>query len=174
MSAVKRVAFHAYGPLTWLGLAAAAIAALADQATKLWLIEGFHLGARRVVPLAPVLDLRLIWNSGISYGLFQQESPEWQWVLLGVKVLAVVLLWLWLSHARTRWSAVSLGLIISGAIGNGIDRVAYGAVADFLHFHVGDFSWYVFNVADAAIVVGVAGLLVEAVLGERARPAGEA
>ncbi len=171
MSGWSRLGSYLYGPLTAVGVAVAVLAAAVDQATKLWLIDVFDLASRRVVALAPVLDLRLVWNPGISYGLFQQESPEWQWVLLAVKTAAVVLLWSWLAHARSRLSAVSLGLISGGAVGNAVDRVIYGAVADFVHFHVGGFSWYVFNVADAAIVAGVAGLLLEAVLGEHARPA---
>jgi signal peptidase II len=166
MIKISRAARYVHGPMTWLGLATAAAAAAVDQATKVWLIEVFDLGARRVVELAPVLDLRLVWNSGISYGLLQQESLGWQRVLLAVKVVAVVLLWGWLAQARTRLTAVSLGLIIGGAVGNAIDRLAYGAVADFVHFHLGSLSWYVFNAADTAIVAGVAGLLYEAVLGQ--------
>ncbi len=175
MEAMKRTASRAYGPFTSVGLAAAILAALVDQATKLWLIDVYRLGARHVVPVAPVLDLHLIWNSGISYGLFQQESPEWQWVLLGVKVLAVALLWIWLAHARTRLTAVSLGLIIGGAIGNGIDRLAYGAVVDFALFHIEIggtvYNWYIFNLADVAIVAGVAGLLYDSFFGAHAAKA---
>jgi signal peptidase II len=154
-----------------LGLAAAAAACLADQALKLWLLLGFGLAQKGVVPLAPVLDLRLIWNTGISYGLLQQQSPLGGLILLLGKLVAVVLLWVWLARTHTRLAALSLGGIIGGAIGNGIDRLAYGAVADFVHFHLGSFSWYVFNLADAAIVAGVAGLLYDAFFGGRAAKA---
>jgi len=153
---------YLFGPLSGLGLAAALAAGLADQALKLWLLFGFGLAQRGVVPLAPMLDLRLIWNPGISYGLLQQQTPLGGLILLLGKAAAVVLLWVWLARTRTRLSALSLGLIIGGAIGNAVDRLAYGAVADFVHFHVGSFSWYVFNLADAAIVAGVIGLLYEA------------
>ena len=92
--------------------------------------------------------------------------------MLGLKLVAVVLLWVWMPRITTRWSALSLGLIIGGAVGNAIDRVAYGAVADFAHFHITtatwNFSWYVFNLADVAIVVGVAGLLYESLFGDSA------
>jgi signal peptidase II len=145
-----------------LGVTVALLACLADQITKIWILYIFDLGARRVVPLAPVLDLILIWNSGISYGLFQHESPRWQWILFAVKALAVGLLWVWLTRAGSRLAAIALGLIIGGALGNAIDRLLYGAVADFVHFHIGTFSWYVFNVADTAIVAGVVGLLYDA------------
>ena len=93
-------------------------------------------------------------------------------MLLAVKIVAVVLLWVWLARARDRLTALSLGLIIGGAIGNGIDRLAYGWVADFVYFHITTahwrFSWYVFNLADAAIVAGVIGLLYESLRGDRA------
>jgi signal peptidase II len=162
-----------WGPLTGLGVAAALISAAADQALKLWLIFAFDLGARGIVTLTPFLDLVLTWNKGISYGLFQQDGPLGQWALLALKVIAVMLLWIWLARASARLTAVSLGLIIGGAIGNAIDRFAYGAVADFLLFHLttADFSfkWYVFNLADVAIVAGVIGLVYETLLGSAAK-----
>jgi signal peptidase II len=155
---MHRTRLSLLGPLTGLGVAVAAIACALDQATKLFLLRVIDLGRVGVVALSSVLDLRLVWNPGISYGLFQHESAEWQWALLAIKAVAIVLLWAWLAHARSKLTAVALGLIIGGALGNGIDRLSYGAVMDFVHFHVGSFSWYVFNVADSAIVVGVAGL----------------
>jgi signal peptidase II len=161
-----------WGALTRLGLAVAAAVAVADQALKLWLLFAVDLPARGLIRLTPFLDLVLIWNKGISYGLFQQEGPLGQWLLLAIKAVAVALLWIWLARSASRLTAASLGLIIGGAVGNGIDRVAYGAVADFLLFHVTtasfSFKWYVFNLADAAIVAGVAGLLYDSFLGERA------
>jgi signal peptidase II len=163
--------YYLFGPLSGLGLAAAAAACLADQALKLWLLFGFGLAQRGAVPLTPVLDLRLIWNTGISYGLLQQQTALGGFILLLGKAVAVVLLWVWLARTRTRLAAVSLGLIIGGAVGNAVDRLAYGAVADFVHFHVGSFSWYVFNLADAAIVAGVVGLLYEALFAGRAAKA---
>ncbi len=163
------------GPFTRLGLVVAAVVCALDQALKLWLLFGFELAARGAVAVTPFLDLALTWNKGISYGWFQQEGPLGQWVLLALKLLAVVLLWIWLARVANRLAALSLGLIIGGAIGNGIDRLAYGAVADFVHFHVTTatwrFSWYVFNLADVAIVAGVIGLLYESLAGERAAKA---
>src|SRR6266536_648816 len=162
---------YLFGPMSGLGLAAAAAACLADQALKLWLLFGFDLAQKGVVALAPVLDLRLIWNQGISYGLLQQQTALGGLILLLGKAVAVILLWISLARTRTRLAALSLGLIIGGAIGNAVDRLAYGAVADFVHFHVGSFSWYVFNLADAAIVAGVAGLIYESFFGDRAAKA---
>lgn len=163
-----------WGPLTRFGLAVAVAAAAIDQAAKLWLLFIFDLGARGIVTLTPFLDFVLTWNTGISYGLFRQEGPLGQWALLALKAIAVILLWIWLARASTRLTALSLGLIVGGAIGNAIDRYAYGAVADFVLFHVttGSFSfkWYVFNLADVAIVAGVIGLLYETVMGARTHP----
>jgi signal peptidase II len=158
-----------WGPLTRFALAVALVAAAIDQATKLWLLFVFDLGTRGIVTLTPFLDLALVWNTGISYGLLQQEGPLGQWVLLALKAIAVILLWIWLARTSSRLTALSLGLIIGGAIGNAIDRLAYGAVADFVLFHVTtasfSFKWYVFNLADVAIVAGVIGLLYETLVG---------
>ena len=163
------------GPRTPLGLAAAAIACALDQAAKLWLIFGFELGRRGTVAVVPFVDFVLTWNTGISYGWFKQEGPLGQWVLLALKAVAVILLWIWLARAGSRLSALALGLIIGGALGNAIDRFIYGAVADFVLLHVNtpqwSFHWYVFNLADVAIVAGVAGLLYESLFGERAAKA---
>src|SRR5436189_1944266 len=155
-----------WGPFTRLGLAVALAAAAVDQGVKLWLIFVTDLGAHGAITLLPFIDLVLTWNTGISYGLFPQEGPLGQWALLALKAIAAVLLWIWLARTSSRLTAVALGLIIGGAIGNGIDRLAYGAVADFVLFHVDTasfrFSWYVFNFADTAIVVGVIALLFSA------------
>jgi signal peptidase II len=160
-----------WGPFTRFGLAVAVLAAAIDQAVKLWLLLVLDLGGRGIVTLTPFFDLVLTWNTGISYGLFRQEGPLGQWALLALKAIAVILLWIWLSRAVSRLTALSLGLIIGGAIGNAIDRFAYGAVADFALFHVTtatfSFKWYVFNLADVAIVAGVIGLLYETILVRR-------
>ena len=154
------------------GAIAAVVTLVIDQASKLWLLYVFELPARAPVRLTPFLDLVMTWNKGISYGLFQQEGPLGQWVLLAIKVAAVALLMVWLARAGSRLTAVSLGLIIGGAAGNAIDRLVHDGVADFILFHITTatihFNWYVFNLADAAIVAGVAGLLYESAVGDRA------
>ena len=166
---------YLFGPLTRLGSIAAAIACAIDQATKLWLLFSFDLANRGIVRLTPFLDFVLTWNTGISYGLFPQESDLGRLVLLALKTGAVAVLWVWLARAESKLTALSLGLIIGGAIGNAIDRIAYGAVVDFVLFHITtptfNFVWYVFNLADAAIVAGVAGLLYESFFGGRAAKA---
>lgn len=149
------------------GLLVALLTLVADQASKLYLFYVFDLGARGAVRVTPFFDLVLVWNRGISYGLFQLETAAGQMMLLGFKVLAVIALGLWLWRADSRLTALGLGLIIGGAIGNAIDNLAYHAVMDFAHFHLTwsgkSWSWYVFNIADAAIVAGVIGLLYDSV-----------
>jgi signal peptidase II len=161
-----------WGPWTWLGGLVAVASAVVDQALKLWLLFVLDLGARGVVHLTPFLDLVLTWNTGISYGLFAQDG---QWALLALKSAAVTLLWIWLARASARLTAIALGLIIGGAIGNAIDRLAYGAVADFALLHITmagfSFKWYVFNLADVAIVAGVVALVYDTFRGESAAKA---
>ncbi|MGZ3409097.1 MAG: signal peptidase II [Xanthobacteraceae bacterium] len=159
---------YLYGPLTRLGLFLAAAVVVADQATKLWLVYVYDLGSRGAVPVIPFFDLVLVENTGISYGLFPQQSALGQLVLLAIKAIAVVALWIWLARTSSQLVAVSLGLIIGGAVGNAIDRLAHGAVIDFVLFHLTtesfQFNWYVFNLADAAIVAGVAGVLYDSLI----------
>jgi signal peptidase II len=163
------------GPLTRFGLAVAAIVCVLDQALKLWVIFVLDLGGRGVVRLGPFVDLVLTWNTGISYGLFQHDSAAGRWLLIAITAAAVVLLAVWIARTESRPTALALALILGGAVGNGIDRLLYGAVADFVLFHVTTatwrFDWYVFNLADAAIVGGVIGLLYESLFGDRAAKA---
>jgi signal peptidase II len=142
-----------------LGLIAATVGL--DQAIKYWVlyISPLPLGER--LSVAPTLDLVLTWNQGISYGLFRQDGATGRWLLIAFTVLATVALAVWMARARSGIARFGLALIVGGAIGNLIDRIAYGAVVDFVYFHVLDFSWYVFNVADCAIVAGVAALLYD-------------
>lgn len=152
-----------------LGFIAALITFVLDQATKIYTFHIFNLPVREPVDLGPFVRLIVVWNRGISYGLFQQESEFGRWMLILIAVLASIGLSFWISRAQGRVLALSLGLIVGGAIGNVIDRLRFGAVFDFIQLHVGDFSWYVFNVADAAIVAGVVGLLYDSFVLERRR-----
>ncbi len=162
-----------WGQFTKLGLAIALVTAVLDQASKLWLFYGFDLQARQPVELTPFLKLVLVWNRGISYGLFQQTGPAGQWGLMAFKAVAIVLLWLWLARTGSRMTAVALGLITGGAVGNAVDAFIHPGVLDFVLFHITtesiNFNWYVFNLADAAIVAGVAGLLYESIFGGAAK-----
>jgi signal peptidase II len=147
-----------------------AIATLAlDQASKFWLVRVFDIARRGTVKLTPFFDLVLAWNQGISFGWFQSDGPATQIALMAVKAVAVVVLAVWMARSHTLIASVALGFIIGGAIGNGIDRLVYGAVVDFALFHVqiggNTFNWYVFNLADVAIVAGVAALLYDSFVG---------
>src|SRR6202171_4434387 len=148
----------------------AAIAVLAlDQASKLWLLFVFDIARRGAVAVTPFFDLVLAWNVGISFGWFQNDSQLAQIGLIIVKAVAVIVLAIWMARSRTALATIALGLIIGGAIGNGIDRFAYGAVVDFALFHLqiggNTYNWYVFNLADVGIVAGVAALLYDSFRG---------
>jgi signal peptidase II len=149
-------------------LAALAVLAL-DQASKLWLLFVFDIGHRDAVRVAPFFDLVLAWNTGISYGWFQNESAVGQLSLTAVKAIAVIVLAIWMARSNAWIVTLALGMIIGGAIGNAIDRFAYGAVVDFALFHLQiggkTYNWYVFNLADCAIVAGVAALLYDSFVG---------
>jgi signal peptidase II len=156
---------YAWGPLSAFGLTIAVVTAIIDQGSKFWLLDVFDLASRFRVALTSFLDLVVTWNAGISYGLFQQQGLFGVWALLAFKVAAVVFLWIWLARASSRLTAAALGLIIGGALGNTIDRLHWPGVMDFVLFHVEtagwSFRWYVFNLADTAIVAGVTGLLYD-------------
>jgi signal peptidase II len=156
-----------------LGLACAAGALALDQGSKLALLYGFHfigMSPGDHIPVLPFFDLVMVWNPGISYGLLPAHGFLGTAVLALFSLCAVVGLGWWLWQAQRRLLAVALGLVIGGAIGNLIDRLVYGRVADFFHFYVRGYDWYVFNIADCAITLGVAALLFDAL----ARPGAEA
>jgi signal peptidase II len=165
----KAAGSYLWGRLSAFGLAIAAVGCLIDQAAKFWLLFDFDLQSRSPVELTPFVELTLTFNTGISYGLFPQQGPIGPWALLGFKVAAVIFLWVWLARAPSRLTAAALGLIIGGAVGNAIDRLHWPGVMDFVLFHIDtatfSFRWYVFNLADVAIVAGVGGLLYESLLG---------
>ena len=151
------------------GVVAALVTLVLDQASKLWLLYLFDIGHRGTVKVTPFFDLVLAWNIGISFGWFQNDGQIAQIALMLVKAVAGIALAIWMARSRTVLATVALGLIIGGAIGNAVDRFAYGAVVDFALFHVqigeNTFNWYVFNLADVAIVAGVAALLYDSFLG---------
>jgi signal peptidase II len=157
------------------GVIAAIAALLIDQASKLWLLRVFDIGRRGAVQVTSFFDLVLAWNTGISYGWFSESGATGQTILIAIKAIAVVVLAIWMARSTTRLATVALGLIIGGAIGNAIDRFTWGAVVDFALFHIQiggkNYSWYVFNLADVAIVAGVVGLLYDSFFGQTAAKA---
>jgi signal peptidase II len=149
-------------PYFGLGLAIAAIIFVLDQITKYAVLYGLNLATRGKIYVAPFADFVLAMNRGISYGLFPQDGELGRWVLFSIKIAASVLFFFWLRRAASPWVAAALGLLIGGALGNALDRAIQGAVIDFVALHAFGFRWYVFNLADAAIVAGVVGLLYDA------------
>lgn len=156
---------YLWGKASPLGLGIAALTLAADQLHKWWMLHVYEIGAKGKVAVTPFLDLVLVWNRGISYGLFQQQSGLGQALLIGFAVLICLALTVWLARTHSCLVAAALGLIIGGALANAIDRAVYGAVADFFSLHAFGFYWYIFNIADVAIVAGVIGLLYDSLLG---------
>jgi signal peptidase II len=150
------------GPLTRLGLLIATLVFAVDQLSKWWILKIVNLDEREPIQITPFLDLAMAWNKGVSYGLF---TTHMQSLLVALSLAITAMLVLWLAKAEKPITAASYGLLIGGAIGNALDRLLHGAVADFVHLHWGTWSWYIFNVADIAIVAGVAVLLYDATLG---------
>ena len=153
----------------WAPLALAVIIAtvVVDQLHKFWMLSVFDIESKGRVEVFPFLDLVYVKNIGISYSLFNQESMLGQYLLAAFAVFASICLWLWLNRSQAgRTMAIGLALIIGGAIGNAIDRLRLGGVADFFSLHAFGFHWYVFNIADVAIVAGVAALLYESFFSE--------
>lgn len=146
------------------GLAVAGVTLAADQGSKLWLLHVVDIANRQPIEVTPFFNVLMAWNPGISYSLFAAETAQGRLTLLLLTLAATALLAAWLWRAPDRLTGWALGLLVGGALGNAYDRWAYGAVADFFHFHVGAFSWYVFNIADVAIVAGVGLLLYESLL----------
>src|SRR5215211_7216725 len=114
-----------------IGVVTALVTLLLDQITKLYALFGYDLPVREPVRLTPFLDLIVVWNRGISYGLFQQHTEVGRWILVVVSLAAALALSVWIRRTEGRLLAACLGLIVGGAIGNAIDRVAFGAVFDF-------------------------------------------
>jgi signal peptidase II len=147
-------------PLRRLALALVLVLFLADQLFKYWILEGLNLPEVGSIPLLPFFSLTMVWNPGISMGMFRADTDLGRWMLVGFTALVALLVAVWLWREKSRINAIPLAMILGGALGNIVDRIRFGAVADFFHIHVGSWSFYVFNVADAAITLGVIALLI--------------
>lgn len=144
------------------GYLLAAAIFVVDQLAKLWIIAGVGLKAKGSVALLPVLSLTWVENRGVSMGLLQADGDKDRWILTGVTALIAAGVAWWMRREANRIDLLALSLVLGGALGNILDRVRFGYVVDFVHVHVGEWSFYVFNVADAAITIGVAILLTRA------------
>jgi len=153
----------------WIGVGLAVLALIVDQVTKWWVINEM-MNPPRVIPVTPFFNLVMGWNRGISFGLMNRESAFNAWVLPLVAVVIVVILSVWLWRNERTIVAIAIGLVIGGALGNVVDRLRYGAVADFLDFHAAGIHGPAFNVADTSITVGAAMLVLESLFARRESP----
>jgi signal peptidase II len=148
-----------------LGFITAALILLADQISKWIIINPVGLKARGAIELLPVFNLVWVENYGVSMGFLVVESNAERWLLVGLTATIATLVTFWMWREKVRGDVFALGLVLGGAIGNILDRVRLGYVVDFLDLHFGDWHpFLVFNVADAAITVGVLLLVLRALL----------
>jgi signal peptidase II len=142
---------------------------IVDQLSK-QLLLGYLKDAGAVVPVIDgFFRLVIVWNRGVSFGLLGGDQPLPAWLLSGVAIAVCIGLFIWLRRSDRPLTGWGIGLVMGGAIGNVIDRARWGAVFDFADFHVGQWHWPAFNVADSAIVVGVGLMLIDSLIGERQR-----
>ena len=132
-----------------------------DQASKWWIVSKIMVPPREIA-LTPFFNIVMVWNRGITFGLFGGAPEAGRWILVGLSLVIVAVLAFWMVRTARSWVAIALGSVIGGAIGNIIDRLHYGAVADFLDFHYAGWHWPAFNIADSAIVIGVGVLMLDA------------
>ncbi|MCB1503731.1 MAG: signal peptidase II [Hyphomicrobiaceae bacterium] len=157
-----------WGRWSRIALIMALVTLAADQAHKWWMIEVYDLPSKGRVAVTPFWDWVFALNKGISYSMFSLDSQQGQILLSLFAVAASLAMWIWQVRAGTGWlMAASLGLIIGGAIGNAIDRIRVGGVIDYVSLHAFGYYWYVFNIADVAIVAGVVGLLYDSIIASR-------
>ena len=155
--------------MTRLGIALALLIALLDQFTKWWVLAEV-MSPPAFITLTPNLNLVVVWNRGVSFGILNQSSAWVPWLLSTLTAVICLCLFIWLRRAQSKWLAVALGLIMGGALGNLVDRLRFGAVFDFLDVHLGVYHWPAFNVADTAITFGVGMLLIDTLItGSRGR-----
>jgi lipoprotein signal peptidase len=157
-------------PIAALGLLTAIIVFAADQGSKWWILHGLHLEDVGQIVLLPVLNFTMVWNRGVTFGLLTGDSGGARLALAAFALAVVVVLAVWLARTTRLAIALPVGAIAGGALGNVADRLHYGAVVDFIQAHAFGYSWYVFNVADAAIVCGVAALVIDNLLPGRSEP----
>jgi signal peptidase II len=152
-----------WGPLSAVGTGLAVLTYIVDQVHKWYMLNVFGITRGEPINIVPGFDLVMVWNYGISYGWFASHSQATRWILIILSIVASVLLVTWLARQTKPWVAAAIGLVLGGALANATDRAVHGAVADFFHLYYGSFSWYVFNIADVAIVAGVLVLMYDAV-----------
>lgn len=157
------------------GLPVAVLTLVLDQLSKWWVLKRLFELPDPITPASradPVrvtefFNVALVWNFGVSFGVMGGDTPLVRWGLAALALAIVIWLTHWLSRSTRLWQGIAIGLVIGGAIGNVVDRLRFGAVADFLHFHAMGYSFWVFNVADSAITIGVVLLLIDGLFADR-------
>ena len=147
--------------LGWTAYALAAFVIVADQLSKHWILFVYDLPSRFSVPIAGPFSLTMVWNRGVSFGLFRADADLVRWLLAAFSVIVAVVLAVWARKAERPFMAIGLGLVIGGALGNVIDRIRFGAVVDFIQWHAAGYYWPAFNVADSAITIGAVLMVVD-------------
>lgn len=154
------------GALQRQGLVVAIFVGAMDQASK-WLMLLLVMQPPRTLEVLGFFNFVLVYNTGISFGMFTGDDTISRWILIGLALAIIVALAVWLMGAEARSVSIGISLVIGGALSNVIDRLLHPGVVDFLDFHLGDLHWPAFNIADTAIVVGVALLLYDGLFGAR-------
>ena len=151
-----------------LGYSLAALVFVLDQLSKYWIVTIVHLPERGFIDVLPFFRLTFVGNVGVSMGLLQANSELARWGLVGATAIIAITVAVWIAREKQRADVLALGLVLGGALGNIIDRVRFGYVVDFLHLFWRTHNFWVFNVADAAISIGVLLLLGRALLAPKA------
>jgi len=150
-----------------LGLIIAGSAVSLDRVSKWWVMNVLELPKIQMVEILPIFNLQWAENRGVSFNMLTADGDFGRWALVGMTGLIVIGLGIWLKTVQTRVLSIAIGLVIGGAIGNIYDRAVFGYVADFFQFHVGDWSFAIFNVADSCITVGAALLIWDTFFGPK-------
>ncbi len=156
-------------PLFKTGILVAATSLALDQATKWWIIEKI-MQPPRIIPVTGFFNLVMVWNRGVSFGMFNDNSEFNAWIFSGLSLVVVAFLVIWLHRVDSNWTAFALGLVIGGALGNVADRLHQGAVTDFLDFYIGSYHWPAFNTADISITIGAIMLVLETLFTDEKKP----
>ncbi len=155
--------------LLWCGMGLAVLFAALDQIHKWIMLDVVDISQRPPIEVTPFFNLVMVWNRGVSFGMFSQGEAFMRWVLAALAVVICIVMLCWLARAPSRFLMWVVALITGGAVGNIIDRVRFGAVADFFDFHLGGYHWPAFNIADSLIFIGVALLVLDSIVGTRQR-----
>lgn len=154
-----------------IGYAAFVLVVLADLASKQLVLNFFRQSSERVIEIMPMFNLTLVFNRGVSFGMFSGSGDIGKYILSAIAIIAtIVLIWM-VKSASSKWAALGYGLIAGGAFGNVIDRIRHGAVVDFLDAHIGGWHFWTFNIADAAITIGVICLLIDMIVQDKTESA---